>query len=149
MLLTQYKGRTSWVKGGPRRQEWVKEMATILLDLSVVNQRATLESRLDEIADHAIKLATAMACSRAGWICTMKDPRIKEKELSGFRIKTDRMEDVDLWDEDEGHGKSMVVDLVKTPMLLKCGNSNGENYDQCRVVSMAKVVVKKRKQTTN
>lgn len=145
MLWKKYKGPTSWIKGGPRRQAWVKETATLLLDLSAVNERAKLESRLGDIADHAIKLATAMACNRAYWVCTMKDPRIGQ--LQDFRIKTDSMEDIDLWDEDEGHGKSLTVDLVAVPMLLRTGNSEGEGFDVCDVMKPAKVVVKAKKST--
>lgn len=55
------------------------------------------------------------------------------------------MEDIDLWDENEGHGKTTIVDLVKTPMLLKFGNSNGEDFHSCQVVKTAQVVVKAKK----
>lgn len=108
-----------------------------------MKQEDKLESGLDGIADKAYELATAMARSRAYWVCSMKDPRIGT--LHSFKIKNDRMDDVDLWDEDEGYGKSMTVDLVKTPMLLKFGNSDGQNYDQCRVVKKAEVVMKAKK----
>lgn len=99
-----------------------------------------MESDLDGIADKAYQLASAMARSRAHWMCRMTDPRVKK--LHGFKIKNDRMEDVDLWEEDEGYGKSTIVDLTKTPMLLKFGNSDGQNYDQCRVFKKAEVVVR-------
>lgn len=120
-------------------------MTSLLLDHSVVKEKDKLESGLESIADHAFQLATAMARSRAHWVCTMEDSRIKE--LHGFKIKTDRMEDVDLWGEDEGHGKSTIVDLVKTPMLLKFGNSSGEDFDKCQVVRKAEVVVKAKNAT--
>lgn len=142
-LANFYKESTSWGEDGSRREEFVEEVTSLLLDHSVVKQQAKLESGLDGIADKAYELATAMARSRAYWVCSMKDPRIEK--LRGFKIKNDRMDDVDLWDEDEGYGKSMTVDLVKTPMLLKFGNSDGQNYDQCRVVRKAEVVVKAKK----
>lgn len=115
-------------------------MASLLLDHAVIQDRGKLERDLDGIADKAFQLASAMARSRAYWVCTMRDPRVKK--LHSFKIKNDRMNDVDLWEEDEGHGKSTIVDLTKTPMLLKCGNSDGQNYDQCRVVKKAEVVVR-------
>ncbi|KAG6355247.1 hypothetical protein INS49_004329 [Diaporthe citri] len=142
-LASHYKGPISWGEGGERREQFVEEMASLLLDHSVIKRQNELESGLDGIADKAFHLATAMACSRAYWVCTTRDPRIGK--LHGFKIKTDRMDDVDLWDEDEGHGKGTTVDLVKTPMLLKYGNSDGQNYDQCRVVRKAEVVVKAKK----
>lgn len=118
----------------------MQEVASLLLDHAVVKDQDQLESDLDGIANKAYELATAMALSRAYWVCTMRDSRIGK--LGDFKIKTDRMDDIDLWDEDEGHGKSTTVDLVKTPMLLKYGNSDGQNYNQCRVVRKAEVVVK-------
>lgn len=120
-------------------------MTSLLLDHSVVKEQDKLESGLDSIVDHAFQLATALARSRAHWVCAMMDPRIKE--LHGFKIKTDRMEDVDLWGEDEGHGKSTIVDLVKTPMLLKFGNSSGEDFHKCQVVKKAQVVVRAKNAT--
>lgn len=144
-LSKHYKGPTSWGEGGSRREVFVQEVASLLLDHSVIKDQEKLETGLDGIADKAYELATAMACSRAYWVCAMRDPRIGQ--LHSFRIKTDRMDDVDLWDEDEGHGKSTTVDLVKTPMLLKHGNSDGQNYDKCRVVRKAEVVVKSKNAT--
>lgn len=120
-------------------------MVSLLVDHSVVKEVAELGAALEGIADHAFHLASAMARSRAYWVCTMKDPR--GGGLHGFKIKSDRMDDVDLWDEDEGHGKSTMVDLIKTPMLLKYGNSDGQNYDQCRVFKKAEVVVKAKNAT--
>lgn len=113
---------------------------SLLLDHSVVEEKDKLESDLEGIADKAFQLASAMARSRAHWVCRMSDPRVNR--LHTFKIKNDRMNDVDLWEEDEGHGKSTIVDLIKTPMLLKFGNSDGQNYDQCRVFKKADVVVK-------
>lgn len=144
-LSSNYKGPTSWGEGGSRREEFVEEVASLLLDHSVIKEWDKLETGLDGIADKAYELATAMARSRAYWVCATRDPRIGQ--LHSFRIKTDRMDDVDLWGEDEGHGKSITVDLVKTPMLLKFGNSDGEKYDQCRVVRKAEVVVKPKNPT--
>lgn len=139
-LAKNYKRSASWGEGGDEREEFVDEMASLLLDHSVVKVVAELEAALEGIAEHAFRLATAMATSRACWICSMKGPAVKE--LHGFKIKTDLMDDVDLWDEDEGNGKSETVDLVKTPMLLKYGNSDGEDYDQYRVFKKAAVVMK-------
>lgn len=144
-LSKSYKGTTSWGEDGTRREEFVEELTSLLLDHSVVKEEEKLESGLDSIADHAFQLATAMARSRAYWICAMKDPHVMK--LHSFKIKKDRMEDVDLWDEDEGHGKSTMVDLVKTPMLLKFGNSSGEDFHKCQVVRKAEVVVKSKKAT--
>lgn len=118
-------------------------MSSLLLDHSVNNDIDDVGDGLDDVAEHAFKLATAMATSRAYWVCSMRDPQ-GGKELHGFKIKKERMYDVDLWDEEDGHGKSKIVDLVKTPMLLKFGNSDGENYDQCRVIKKAEVVMKAR-----
>lgn len=145
MLSKNYKGPTSWGENGPYRAAFVEELTSLVLDHSVVKAQDQLENGLDSIADHAFQLATAMARSRAHWVCVMKDPRIIK--LHGFKIKTDRMEDVDLWEEDEGHGKSTIVDLIKTPMLLKFGNSNGEDFDKCQVVKKAQVVVKAKNAT--
>ncbi|KAI7782214.1 hypothetical protein LA080_013759 [Diaporthe eres] len=139
-LSNNYKTPTSWGEGGSRREEFVQDVALLLLDHSVIKDQEKLETGLEGIAEKAYELSTAMACSRAYWECAVRDPRVGD--LYGFRIKTDRMDDIDLWDEDEGHGKSTTVDLVKTPMLLKYGNSDGQNYNQCRVVRKAEVVVK-------
>lgn len=144
-LSKSYKGTTSWGEDGTRREAFVEELTSLLLDHSVVKEEEKLESGLDSIAEHAFQLATAIARSRAYWVCTMKDPRTME--LHGIKIKRDRMEDVDLWDEDEGHGKSTIVDLVKTPMLLKFGNSSGEDFEKCQVVKKAEVVVKAKNAT--
>lgn len=115
-------------------------MTSLLLDHSVIQERIKLESDLEGIADKAFHLASAMARSRAYWVCCVRDPRVGK--LHDFKIKNDRMDDVDLWEEDEGYGKSTIVDLTKTPMLLKFGNSDGQNYDQCRVFKKADVVVR-------
>lgn len=139
-LSKNYKGITSWGEDGPLRKKFVEQLTSLVLDHSVVKEEDKLESGLDSITDHAFQLATAMARSRAHWVCAMEDPRIEQ--LYGFKIKKDRMEDVHLWDEDEGHGNSTIVDLVKTPMLLKFGNSSGEDFDKCQVVKKAQVVVR-------
>lgn len=138
-LKKHYKGPTSWGPDGPRRDQFVDETVSLLLDHSVVQDEDKLQGGLDCIAEQAYELATAMARSRAYWVCTMRDPRVGQ--LHGFEIKADRMDDVDLWKEGKNVERSTTVDLVKTPMLLKFGNSNGQNYDQCRVVKKAEVVV--------
>lgn len=144
-LSKNYKGSTSWGEDGPQRKAFVKELTSLLLDHSVVQDQDKLESGLDSIADHAFQLATAITRCRAHWVCAMKDPR--NKSLQGFKIRVDTMEDVDLGDENEGHGKSTIVDLVKSPMLLRFGNSSGEDFHKCQVVKKAQVVVKAKKAT--
>ncbi|KAH8777583.1 hypothetical protein F5883DRAFT_517926 [Diaporthe sp. PMI_573] len=145
-LHNNYTGPTSWGKGGPRRQEFVNETLDLLFNLSVVEERQTLQNDLEDIAQKAYELATAMARSGAYWVCTMEDPRIKK--LHEFRIRTDRMEDVELWDEGEATSRSLTVDLVAAPMLLKFGNSSGENFGTHCVFKKAQVVTKPKKGTS-
>lgn len=114
-------------------------MGDILLALSVVEEKDSLERGLQDITEKAFELASAIARSRAGWVCSMMDPG--QQELHSFRIKKYFMDEVELWNEDE-HSKTITVDLVKAPMLLKYGNSSGENYDQFQVVKKAQVVTK-------
>ena len=140
-LSNNLKGPGSWGKGGDKRQEFVEGTEALLLYHAVKRDSNLLQQQLEGIAEHAFELAKAMACSRACWVCTMEDPRIKA--LHGFKIKTDRMEKVELWDEDVEYAK--IVDLVVAPMLLKFGNSNGENYGTCRVFNKAQVVMKPKK----
>lgn len=132
------KKTVAWGEGGPKREEFVAVAVELLLDHSVVKHKDKLEGRLDEIADKACELAMAMARSRAGWVCAMKEPRINM--LHGFKIKKDSMDDVELWNDGDEHSKTITVDLVQTPMLVKYGNTNGENYDNCVVVKNAQVV---------
>ncbi|KAG8162449.1 hypothetical protein KVR01_008214 [Diaporthe batatas] len=140
LMQKSYKGPLSWGKDGPRRKDFVDETTDLLSNLSVVNNQEALRERLEDIAQKAYDLATAMARSGAYWVCTMKDPDVAK--LHGFQIKTSRMEDMELWDDEEATKK---VDLVVAPMLLKYGNSSGQNFDKCQVVEKAKVVMKPKK----
>jgi hypothetical protein len=97
----------------------------------------TLRGQLETIAQHACELAVAMAGSRAYWVCTMEDPRVEASH--NFKIRRDRMEKVEAWDEDDECPRT--VDFVAAPMLLKHGNSSGENYGTCRVAKKAQVVM--------
>ncbi|KAK7701493.1 hypothetical protein SLS64_010238 [Diaporthe eres] len=140
-LLSNYcKDPTSWGESGPRREEFLEEMVALLLDHAVERDPEALNEGLNEIADNAFELAKAMACCRAFWLCTMKDPRINS--LHDFRIKTDSMEEVELWNEEGAYSKSVIVDLVAAPMLLKNGNSKGANYGTFHVFKKAQVITK-------
>ncbi|POS71893.1 hypothetical protein DHEL01_v209712 [Diaporthe helianthi] len=142
-LFANYTGPTPWGKNGTRRQEFIKDTADMICKFAATDEREALEEALDEIAEHAYQLAKAMARSGAHWACTMKEPNTNK--LHGFKIKTSLMVDEELWNEEDATSKSVMVDLVVAPMLLKYGNSNGQDFGNCRVVERAKVVTKPKK----
>lgn len=135
-FFAHFTGRSPWGKSGTQRKAFIQETTNMFLSLAVIDERETLENDLDGIAEHAYQLATAMARSGAHWLCTMEDSRIGKPH--GFRIKSDRMEELELWDNEEV--TRLTVDLVAAPMLLKYGGSGGRNFENCRVFSKAQVI---------
>lgn len=148
MFTNNYTAPLSWAKDGPGRKGFVTETLALIVSLSSLKRNKEnmeiLEGRLDSIAHLGFRLAKNMASSLAYWVCTMKDP--KSGGLNSFDINRDCMAVMDpvsgiveeFYEDEEQEAET--VDLVVTPMLLKFGNSSGEDYDNRDVVANALVV---------
>ncbi|KAI3394025.1 hypothetical protein diail_3289 [Diaporthe ilicicola] len=143
LLFENPEGCHPWGANGHQRHQFIKETAELLRlysDCKSKGRQRTIEmkSRLGEVVDNAFTLTSAMARSRAYWICSTRD--IHTNKIHGFEVDTKHMVEVNLWECDHGDGDNGTVDLVAAPMLLKFGNSSGVDYGKCRVAKKATVI---------